>query len=108
MLAAAGSDGYSDLDSAEIYDPASGMWTATGSLHDGRRSTVATRLNDGRVLVEGGLVTNEPISGAEVYDPASGLWAPAGSLHTARYVHTATLLPDGRVWIVDKDARPGQ
>ena len=42
------------LNSAEIYDPATGTWAATGSMHDDRSYPVAVRLADGRVLVAGG------------------------------------------------------
>jgi len=39
---------------AEIYDPATGTWSPTGSMAIAREGTSATRLPDGRVLVAGG------------------------------------------------------
>ncbi|MBN2490028.1 MAG: hypothetical protein JXQ29_04180 [Planctomycetes bacterium] len=60
----------------------------------------ATRLDDGRVLIAGGVDSQGNVLGtAEVFDPATGLFTPVGNLVTARATHTATKLPDGRVLI---------
>ncbi|MCC6625926.1 MAG: hypothetical protein IT340_00865 [Chloroflexi bacterium] len=89
------------LQSAELYDPASGAWTLTGSLATTRHSHSLTLLPNGKVLAAGGSTTGgTPLTSAELYDPATGAWSSAGSLTTPRTNHTATLLPSGKVLVV--------
>ena len=81
---------FPQLNSAEEYDPVSGTWVARTLMQTGRYVHTATLLNDGRVLIAGGIsetITTvfieddgsifmycslgPPTGGAEVYDPAS-------------------------------------
>lgn len=86
----------------ELYDPATGTFSLTGSLHDGRAFHTATRLLDGRVLVTGGHATGlaHNHNTAEIYDPETGTWSSAPPLSVPRARHTATLLPNGTVIVV--------
>ncbi|MEP7188495.1 MAG: kelch repeat-containing protein, partial [Roseiflexaceae bacterium] len=98
------------LTAAEIYDPASGEWHATGPTNEQRTAHTATLLLDGRVLVVGtlpyaGVPYPAPgsaplLPGTEVYSSTTDTWTPGTPLATPRWGHTATLLPDGRVVII--------
>ena len=91
-----------ELASAERYDPASGTWTATGSLNrtHGRLPTGSV-LRDGTVLLAGGCCAGvEYLASAERYDPISGTWIATADLFQGRAGHTATLLLDGTVLVV--------
>jgi hypothetical protein len=98
VLVAGGQSGgadYHDLASAELFDPATGKFSPTGSMSDTRFGCSSTVLLDGRVLVAGGSTET-----AELYDPGSGVFTRTGSLTTARDGASAILLADGRVLIV--------
>jgi N-acetylneuraminic acid mutarotase len=55
---------------AELYDPASGSWTATASLVPARDVHTATLLRNGRVLVSGGDSNDGILARADLYKSA--------------------------------------
>jgi hypothetical protein len=91
-----------DLNSAELFDPATGTFSATGSLGTARGFASAVLLPNGKALVTGGANSGlgNGLSSAEVYDAATGVFSPAGSMQVQRGQFTATLLPNGTVLAV--------
>jgi hypothetical protein len=89
--------GGSSFKAAELYDPATRTFTATGSARcDHGAGASATRLPDGRVLLAGGSIDWRC---AEIYDPSAGAFSLTGDLQVAHSRHTATLLTNGTILI---------
>jgi hypothetical protein len=111
VLVATGSSGPPTctryLSSAELYNPATGQWTYTGSTLVPRESATAIRLADGRVLLAGGYdgggsacTDTDPVD-TEIFDLSTGQWSSAGNLPHGWLGGTMVLLPDHQVLMVD-------
>jgi hypothetical protein len=102
LIGGSNSDGA--LATTEVYVPGLSMFQPGPSLSEKRDFVAAVELNDGRVLVVGGLDYVGQYAyysqTAEIYDSdAGGFRLTKGSPIAPRAGHTATLLPDGRVFI---------
>jgi hypothetical protein len=92
-----GADGQTPLSSAELYNPATGLWSDTGSLNEARAEFSLILLNTGKVLAIGGSGIGGDLKSCELYDPATGLWNGTGALVVAREMSGIALLGDGKV-----------
>jgi hypothetical protein len=80
---------------AELYDPATGRFVATGSLIRPRVGHSATRLASGQVLIVGGWFEKT----AEIYDPSTGTFSLTGEMLAQQDWHVAAALANGKVLI---------
>jgi hypothetical protein len=104
ILLAGGSNGPSLLDTAEVFNTGTRLFTNVGRMRLARDLHTATLLPNGRVLVAGGFSTTATSTGAtnaaEIYYPDAQVWLPTQIMTSTRSNHTATLLPDGNVLLI--------
>jgi Galactose oxidase, central domain len=88
------------LQTAEIFDPTTGSFQATGMEVSPRFAATTTVLPNGDVLVAGGTDGSGHVyATAEVYRVASGAFEPTGPMGSYRVYHAASALPDGSVLV---------
>ena len=93
--------GDTGLTSAEIYNPATGLWQGAGTTATGHVHATASLLPSGQVLVAGGAHDGccSGVTGADLYTPSTGTWQAAANMNIAREYAAAAVLPDGTVLV---------
>jgi hypothetical protein len=82
----------------QLYNPATGTFSPTGTMSVPRSQHHATLLNNGTVLITGGNDSTGALTlVVEVYDPVPGTFTAVGNSPTDLIANTATLLNDGTV-----------
>ena len=99
------------LASAEIFDPATGRFSAAGAMAQERYKHGALRLANGDVLIVGGSDIGDydgKLRSVERFDVAAGRFVPAGSLADPRFKISdgLLLLPGNRVLVAAGDTTP--
>ena len=98
VLIAGGTGSAGVLGSAEMYNPVTRTFSATGSLSP-RLSHRATILTNGKVLVSGGNNGTTALSSTQIYNPDTSVFGAGPSLVQTRQWHNAAVLPNGRLLI---------
>ncbi len=101
ILVVGGENATDKLNTAEIFDPVTNLWSDAPAMTIKRVGHTATRLNDGRVLVVGGCFSNLACTNTvEIYNPLTNSWTYFNDLSLpAMKNHAAALLPDGTVMV---------
>jgi len=89
------------LKTAEVYEPETNSFRAVGDMQIPHYLGVATKLDDGMVLVTGGWkAIGGSIGGerfADLFDPARNIFSGGADLKVARFNQTSTILTGGDV-----------
>jgi hypothetical protein len=108
VLVAGGADDWGVHNTADIFDPSTASFAATGRMSTAHALHTATLLSDGSVLIAGTYAFGGgAFANADVYDPVLGMFRSAGNMTAPRSQHTAALLNDGRVLIAGGNAGAG-
>lgn len=94
---------FDNLDTVEVYDPATDKWTKKSPMPTPRRGAMAAVV-DGKIYVIGGLQGDFAIAGGElavveIYDPATDKWTKKANLLSARGFGAAEVV-QGKIYVI--------
>lgn len=89
------------LSAAEIYDPRTGTWSTTASMHQPRFAAALVTLSTGKVLAAGGYSGYGAATPrtAELYDPGTGMWDYTAEMPDCKASPSVSVLTSGKVFL---------
>jgi hypothetical protein len=103
LIAGGETAGQVQLNTASVYNPATGKFTSTHNTMSAAHSQgFAALLTDGDVLVGGGFGSGQGVAAADLYDPATNTWSATDSLPPNDYAYSveSALLHNGNVEVI--------
>ena len=92
-----GTVGETSVAEAEMYDPATGVWTELAPMVLARNH-LAGAFIDGKFYVVGGRVGSISVAILEIYDPETDTWSSGAAMPTARSGIAAAAV-NGELWV---------
>jgi N-acetylneuraminic acid mutarotase len=104
--AVAGNNGATALGSTQVFDPATGKWTATTNMMVTiREDHAAVAGKDGLIYAIGGQNGQLPSTNiVEAFDPKTGNWSSKAPMNSRRTHLAGTTGPDGRIYAIGGDS----
>ncbi|HWF44756.1 MAG TPA: kelch repeat-containing protein [Candidatus Kapabacteria bacterium] len=102
ILVIGGTDGFTALNSCELYDPLKDVWSDAGSLNVPRYRFQACLLDDGRVFVAGGLTDMgvQTTATCEIFDPSANTWKMTATMSDPREEFEACAIPGNKIVLI--------
>jgi plastocyanin/N-acetylneuraminic acid mutarotase len=104
----AGAVPNSSIASAEMYNPTTNKWTMIAPMPVGTAGARAATLNNGDVLVAGGLGNKGLLTTCQLYEPSTNTWSLTGNLTKATFDEQIVVLNNGNVLVIGGDFSGGE
>jgi hypothetical protein len=96
-------DDHTSMNSTELYDPSTGMWTNAGNMQVNRVRHTASTLTNGNVLVtSGGRAYDVAINTAELFNSSAGNFLDFHSMNNLQSSHKTFMLTNGKMVVIGK------